>query len=85
MQYFCTHTERKGGGGEAEDFSLFADPTNHEQGLWWQNEREGRKVEERGRKSETQKKKKVGTEHKPHFELHQRVQGELAGRVKAQL
>ena len=25
------------------------------------------------------------TEHKPHFELHQRVQGELARRVKAQL
>ena len=27
----------------------------------------------------------MGTEHKPHFELHQRVQGELARRVKAQL
>ena len=53
MQYFCTCAERKGGGGEAEDFSLFADPTNHEGGLWRQNEREGRKVEERGRKSET--------------------------------
>ena len=50
MQYFCTRTERKGGGGEAEDFSLFADPTNHEGGLWRQNEREWRNVEERGRK-----------------------------------
>ena len=53
MQYFCTRTERKGGGGEAEDFSLFADPTNYEGGLWRQNEREGRKVEMgEGRKEE---------------------------------
>ena len=28
-------------------------------------------------------KKKVGTEHKLHFELCQMVQGELAGRVQA--
>ena len=37
----------------AEDFSLFEDPMNHEGGLWQQNERAGRKVEEGGRKSET--------------------------------
>ena len=48
-QYFCTCTERKDGGGVAEDFSLFEDPTNHKGGLRWQNEREGRKVEEGGR------------------------------------